>query len=243
MNEIVTTCRKTWRRLGVPRAQADAMASELAADLASAAEDGVDPWSYVASDPKGFASGWAEARGLVRPRRRILTTAVAAVLGAIPGAFFGLFVAYGLSSDAFAEIFGDEVHVGGDLYETVFEPPELLLLALYALGGVIAYAGALAAVAAILRWRLDPAASPTVRLLAALLPAALVAAVVASMAFAWKPGLLDAARGRPRRRARRHGRLRRLGRGDPGPGSPALHEREGARGRPLVELLNGPATS
>jgi hypothetical protein len=182
VNEIVTTCRKTWRRLGVPRGQADAMAAELTADLASASEDGVDPWSYVANDPAGFASGWADARGLVRPRRRILTTGAAAVVGAIPGAVFGLFVAYGLSSSAFAEIFGEEVLVGENLYVTVFEPPQLLLLALYALGGVITYAGALAAVAAILRWRLDPAAGLTVRLLATALPAA----VAASMAFAWR---------------------------------------------------------
>jgi hypothetical protein len=186
VNEIVTTCRKTWRRLGVPRAQADAMAVELAADLASAAGDGVDPWSYVANDPKGFAAAWAEARGLVRPRRRVLTTGLAAVLGAIPGAVFGLFVAYGLSSSAFAEIFGTEVLVGENLYMAVFEPPQALLIALYALGGVIAYAGALAAAAAVLRWRLDPAAGPTVRLLAALLPAAVAAAVTASMAFAWR---------------------------------------------------------
>ena len=185
MNEIVTICRKSWRRLGVPRDQADAMAAELAADLASASEDGVDPRSYVANDPEGFASGWAEARGLVRPRRRILTTGVTAVLGAIPGAFFGLFVAYGLSSDTFAEIFGEEVPVGENLYMYVFDPPELLLLALYAVGGAIAYAGALAAVAAILRWRLDPAAGATVRLLAALLPAAVAAAVAASIVFAW----------------------------------------------------------
>ena len=162
------------------------MAAELTADLASASEDGVDPWSYVANDPAGFASGWADARGLVRPRRRILTTGAAAVVGAIPGAVFGLFVAYGLSSSAFAEIFGEEVLVGENLYVTVFEPPQLLLLALYALGGVITYAGALAAVAAILRWRLDPAAGLTVRLLATALPAAVAAAVAASMAFAWR---------------------------------------------------------
>ena len=107
------------------------------------------------------------------------------MLGAVPGAVFGLFVAYGLSSSAFAEIFGEEVLVGENLYETVFQPPEVLLLALYAVGGVIAYAGALAAVAAILRWRIDPAAGLTVRILATALPAAVAAAVAASIAFAW----------------------------------------------------------
>jgi|SRR5450759_493431 len=102
MKEVLAACRRTWKRLGVRRADARALAAELEADLAVAQSDGTSTGAYVGNDPHGFALEWASARGLVRTRLALISTALASVLGAIPGAVFGLFAAYGMSSEAFA---------------------------------------------------------------------------------------------------------------------------------------------
>jgi hypothetical protein len=170
MSDVLSTCRKTWKRLGVESSIAEEMASELAADLEAAAEEQISAEAYVGHDAQAFATGWAEARGAVRPRPLIATTVSAALVGAIPGAGFGLFIAYGTSSEAFIDIFGTA--------------PSWLVLGLYALGAVFAYGGALAAVGAALRLREDPAVGDTLRLLAAHLPLGVAAAIVASIAFA-----------------------------------------------------------
>jgi hypothetical protein len=67
-------------------------------------------------------------------------------------------------------------------------PPGWLILAFYFAGALVAYAGALAAVGAVLRWRLDSAAATTTRLLAVALPPSMGAAVGATMLFAWSQG-------------------------------------------------------
>jgi hypothetical protein len=101
MNTFVAACRREWRRLGVPEAVANEMASDLGADLAEAESDGVSPEEVLGNgffDPESFASSWATARGVVegspRPgpgiRRRPwarptagLACAVAVLLGAV----------------------------------------------------------------------------------------------------------------------------------------------------------------
>jgi hypothetical protein len=183
--DVVRTCKRTWRRLGVPRSEAAEMLAELDADLAAAAAADVRPEDYVGADPRAFAIEWAEARGLVRPRLRLLSVSAAALVGALPGAGFALFAAYGLSSQAIGDIFGTPLRVGENAYQNYFEPPAWLILGLYALGALFAYAGALASVSGVLGWRLDPARAPTQRLLAATLPLGTLSAIGATILFAW----------------------------------------------------------
>jgi hypothetical protein len=183
--DVGRTCKRTWRRLGVPRSDAAEMLAELDADLVAAAEEGVAPEDYVGADPRAFAIEWAEARGLVRPRLRLLSSSATALVGALPGAGFALFAAYGLSSAAIGDIFGTHVRVGENAYQNYFEPPVWLILGLYALGALFAYAGALASVSGLLAWWLDPTRARTQRLLAATLPLGTLSALGATILFAW----------------------------------------------------------
>lgn len=182
---VVNQCVRTWRRLGVPKEVADEMAAELGADLESAAAEGLSATSVVGSDARGFAATWAFERGVVRPRLRLGLTAFAALVGAVPGVGFGLFVAYGLSSAAMGSIFGaGEYRVGNIGYASTLDVPEWLLLTLYIVGAAFAYAGAVGAVAAVLHWRFDLALARTVRSLAMALPIFTAAAVGSAMLFA-----------------------------------------------------------
>jgi Na+-transporting NADH:ubiquinone oxidoreductase subunit NqrE len=158
------------------------MAADLEADLAAALDDGVTPEEYVARDPHGFALAWATERGVIEPRRRIASTVIAAFIGAVPGVGLALFIAYGLSSTAMAEILAASRPDSG--YPPTLELPPSALLALYGLGALFAYAGSVAAVAGVLRWRGDPAAARTVRSLGVLLPFGTAAAILATVAFA-----------------------------------------------------------
>jgi hypothetical protein len=184
MKEVLAACRRTWRRLGVRRADARAMAAELEADLVAAERDGTSVGTYVGRDLRGFALDWANARGLVRARLALVSTALVSILGAIPGAFFALFVAYGMSSEAFARTFGSSEQIGTRTV-TTYAPTSWLLLALYALGAVIAYVGALAAVSAWLSWRFDKARRRTLRYLLLGMPFGTAAAIFLTIAFAW----------------------------------------------------------
>jgi hypothetical protein len=188
MTDVVRACRRTWKQLGVPHDAIEEMAADLEADLSDAAAEDVTPEEYLAGDPRELAAAWARERGLVTPRLRAGLTSVAAVVGAVPGAAFGLFAAYGLSSPALGEMFGRPVRVGVEAYEMYLEPPAWLLLGLYAVGAGFAYAGALAAVGAALAWRHDPAAGRTVRTLAAWLPLVVFGAIAATIAFSWLLG-------------------------------------------------------
>ena len=72
MSQFVEECRREWKRLRVPRALADEMAEDLAADLREAEADGASEEEVLgsgASDPRAFAAAWANERGIVRPRR------------------------------------------------------------------------------------------------------------------------------------------------------------------------------
>ncbi|MGA9761385.1 MAG: hypothetical protein WBQ14_03085 [Gaiellaceae bacterium] len=183
MKEVLAACRRIWRRLGVRRADASSLAAELEADLRAAEEDATSVGAYIGGDLRAFALEWASARGLVRTRLAPLSTALASILGTIPGAFFGLFVAYGMSSAAFAEIFG-KPEATGDSTVMVYNPSLWLLGSLYLLGAAFAYIGALAAVSAWLSWRLDPARRRTLRYLAIGLPFGTAAALLGTIAFA-----------------------------------------------------------
>jgi hypothetical protein len=75
MSQFVDECRKEWKRLGVPEAVSNEMASDLAADLAEAQAEGVSPEEVLGNgifDARSFAASWATARGLVSPRPGVL---------------------------------------------------------------------------------------------------------------------------------------------------------------------------
>jgi hypothetical protein len=69
VNEFVDQCRREWQRLGVPKAVADEMADELAADLGEAEAEGVTAEDLLGGDPRSFAARWASERGVIQGRR------------------------------------------------------------------------------------------------------------------------------------------------------------------------------
>jgi hypothetical protein len=74
MSDFVTRCREEWRRLGVPDALADEMATDLTSDLSEADADGVSAEDFLGAsyhDPPAFAASWAAGRGVIPdpPRR------------------------------------------------------------------------------------------------------------------------------------------------------------------------------
>lgn len=88
MSTFVEECRREWKRLGVPDLMADEMATDLEADLAEAQADGVSAAEILGeSDPRRFASTWAEERGLVSepppPKSRKRLWIVLAILVAV----------------------------------------------------------------------------------------------------------------------------------------------------------------
>jgi hypothetical protein len=72
MSDVMSTCRSTWKRLAVPASARADLESELSADLAEAAVDGVDATTFVGGNPAAFAREWALARGLVRARWHVV---------------------------------------------------------------------------------------------------------------------------------------------------------------------------
>jgi hypothetical protein len=89
---FVEECRREWRRLRVPAAEADEMASELEADLAEAEADGLSPEELLGQDAPTFAASWAAAGGIGRRRPRLLLAALGVSLAIlIAGAALALF--------------------------------------------------------------------------------------------------------------------------------------------------------
>lgn len=98
MSDFVDECRQEWKRLGVPDAVANEMATDLTADLQEADAEGVSAEEVLGTavfDPRSFAASWATERGVVpetvtapvsspvltaeRPRRMPTLAVVAAV--------------------------------------------------------------------------------------------------------------------------------------------------------------------
>jgi len=105
VSDFVDECRQEWRRLGVPEAVANEMATDLTADLQEADAEGVSAEEVLGNavfDPRSFAASWATERGVVphtaapsggsvlveeRPNRgRMLAVMAALVVLAIAGA-------------------------------------------------------------------------------------------------------------------------------------------------------------
>jgi hypothetical protein len=69
VNDFVEECRSEWKRLGVADAVANEMAADLAADLEEAEAEGVSAEEVLGSgsfDPHSFAAAWAAERGVIR---------------------------------------------------------------------------------------------------------------------------------------------------------------------------------
>ena len=178
MSDVVAQARRPWRRLGVAPDVEDELAAELRGDIDAAAEDGVDAMALVGGDPDAFARSWASARGAVRPRWRLGSTATAALLGMIPGAAILVVVPLAMTSSWFIAM-----AVPNNPSATYWLPPAPLVAAVYGLGLVAIYSGALLAASAWLRRHGDPARPRTLRLLAMWLPVILVVDGVVSRAF------------------------------------------------------------
>ena len=189
MDDVLRECIRTWHRLGVPRPSAREMADELRADLATAAADGVAATDFVGGDPAGLAREWASARGLVRGRRRLIRIGVASLVGALPGASMGLFVAYGLSSEAFGRLFHNSratFEYGAGEYgqaNAYIDLPSWLILALYVVSGSLSYLGVVAAVSAALRRVDDPDRAATLRRLRWAAPIGILTGVGAAILY------------------------------------------------------------
>jgi hypothetical protein len=68
MSQFVDECRREWKRVGVPDAIANEMATDLAADLAEAEAEGVPPEDVLGNgvfDARAFAAAWAGERGVI----------------------------------------------------------------------------------------------------------------------------------------------------------------------------------
>ena len=173
----------------MPRAAVADMTAELEADLEAAAIEGVPASELVGHDPRGFALSWARAKGVAGPRLWLVSTAAAALIGALPGVAIGLLIAYGDALSNVQQI--ARGYVPNDPSEA-WTPPAWLALAVYVLASLVTYAGTLAAVSAVLRWRLDPAAGVTVGLLARAVPLIIAAAIGLTVLFAATQGFSTA---------------------------------------------------
>ena len=154
------------------------MAAELQGDIDAASEDGVDAMTLVGGDPESFARAWASARGVVRPRWRLVSTVVASLLGMLPGTAMLVIVPLAMTSSWFVSMVDPSNADSGYWYI----PFPLLVLA-YLVSLVVIYAGALLAVSTWLRRQADPARSRTVKLLAVCLPVVLLLDGVVSRTF------------------------------------------------------------
>jgi hypothetical protein len=160
------------------------MLAELEADLSAAISDGKSLREYVGDDVSVFAVEWARARGLIRVRLTLISTAAVGIVGCVPGAIFALFVAYGMSSEAFAELVGMPRSIEEPITWEIWYPSGWLLLVLYTLAAVFAYLGTIAAVSAWLSWRNDPAKGQTLRYLSLGMPFGTAAAIFSAIGFA-----------------------------------------------------------
>jgi subtilisin family serine protease len=114
-----------------------------------------------------------------------VSTSLAALLGALPGVAIGLLIAYGNALSNLEQI--GRGYAPNDP-TAVCVPPEWLAFAVYVVAALVTYAGALAAVSAVLRARLDRAAGATLRLLAWTLPVVIPAAICVTVLFAATQG-------------------------------------------------------
>ena len=186
MNTVIDQCQRTWRRLGVEAEEIASMSEELDADMHAASEDGVTAEAFVGGDPAGFARAWASARGAIRPRWRIVQTAIAAGVGVLPAAAMALLLPLAMTSPWFIRIVDPNNSTLFCISPSCGDPR--LNLSNWMIGGwyliclSVAIAGALGTVSAWLRRCADPARRLTVQVMLIVGPiGALAAGAVARM--------------------------------------------------------------
>ena len=188
IDEILVTCRRTFRSSGVPRAQITAMLDELRDDLREVAANGGDPRMLTGDDVSRFAHTWAESRGVTRPQWRLLSTSAVAIAGTLPAVCFAAVLplagtsswAVDLLVKAFpSQIAGTNLSCVPDAVTTCPDPqwiPPSWLIGVWFIGAVLlGYVGAVAAVGMRLRRVHDPAANATCRNLRIAIPAGVLA--------------------------------------------------------------------
>lgn len=184
MTSVITQCDRTWRRLGVASNEIESMRDQLAADLAEAEGDGVSAEAFVGGDPAGFARAWASARGVIRPRWRIVSTVVMATLGALPGVAVAFALPLAVTSGWLIDMVDpDNASLNCDVDPICGNPylnvPDWVA-SWYLVALIISVLGSLAAVSAWLRRCADPARRRTLTAIAIGGPmAALLAAIAA----------------------------------------------------------------
>jgi len=184
VDDVIATCNRTWRRLGVSRHEAAQMLAELTNDLRAAAAAGVTPQSYVGGDAAGMARAWATARGLVRPRFHVLGVVLITLLVTVPLMFAASYIYVASTSAYVADLLRpgwDLVQRGPEDGEGAIRPmvsfPLWFFLGWYVLAVLVGLGGILLALSAYLRRWADPARLATLRAVAvAVVPSALVAA-------------------------------------------------------------------
>lgn len=183
MDDVLRTCRRTWRRLGLTRPEIDEMCEELRADLEAAEAEGVGPQEYLGGDAAGVARAWASARGLVRARFHVLGVMIVALLVTVPMLFAASYIYVASTSAYVADLFRpgwDWVEPGPYDGDGVVRPfvsvPLWLFVGWYVVAALAGAAGILLGVSAYLRRWADPVRLTTLRaLVVVLLPAAVAA--------------------------------------------------------------------
>lgn len=183
MDDVLQTCRRTWRRLGLTRAEIDAMSEELRSDLIAAEAEGVAPQEYLGGDAAGVARAWASSRGLVRPRYHVIGVMAVALLVTVPMLFAASYIYLASTSAYVADLFNpgwDMVepapYDGDGAVRPFVSVPLWLFLGWYIAAAVAGAAGVVLGVSAYLRRWADPARVTTLRVLAVMLLPAAVAA-------------------------------------------------------------------
>lgn len=167
--ESLRQAQRAWFRAGVRRHDRRTMACDLRAELSAAQVESVS-YDVLGDDPAATARDWAQARGLVDRRLRLLTFVVPALLAGVVAS--GAVLA--LLADAFS----------GDGNTVLGTPGPTEILSIYAGSGVLAALAMCTVTGLVLRAQHDSTATSTVRSLLALLPAGAIAAAVAGVSTA-----------------------------------------------------------
>ncbi|MEN9505339.1 MAG: hypothetical protein RI958_1265 [Actinomycetota bacterium] len=195
VEQVLTECRRALRSCGVARDQRKAMLDELDADIRELVASDGDPRALVGDDVRAFARDWAESRGAVRPRWRLSSTTIAAIVGVVPAVLFAAVLPL-IGTSAWAiellvRVFPGQraetnLDCAGDAVTTCPSPtwtPSLWLIALwFAVALALGFAGAVFAASTWLRRLDDPAVEQTRRNLLLLMP---IGALIFGVPMVW----------------------------------------------------------
>lgn len=169
LQEVAEALDREWRRARLGQADRQVLVDEVMADLAAAADDGVDPGLLIGPDPAAFARETAEARGFVAEPAGLGLIYLGALVGAVAALAVGLVLASSMRA----------VLMGWVTLETRHPVAGIRLF----YGGlfVTSFLGAGCGLAVVLRGR--PAARAMLIRAALFLPTAAVAGIALAMRF------------------------------------------------------------